>query len=100
MSYATISELRLQIDKTGSTGPSSTPALQLLLDAATEAIDSVTNHPDGFVSLTTATARVYPGSGKAYQFIDECTSITTVAVKESISGATYTAWVAARPTMA
>lgn len=92
MSYATINELKLQIDKTGSTGTGDPANLQLLLDAATDAINSYTNHPDGFVSLSVATARTYNGEGGPYQWIDECTAITLVEVKDSPTDTTYATW--------
>jgi len=93
-SYASIAELKKQIDKTGSTGTGDPTNLQLLLDASTEAINAYTNHPDGFVALTTAAARVYTGDGGPYQWIDECVAITLVEVKDSPTDTTYTAWAA------
>lgn len=92
MSYATPDELRLQINKTGNSGTASDDALQILLDAASEAIDWFCNRPDGFTADTTASARYYTGLGKPYLYIDECVEITTVAVKDSASDTTYTAW--------
>src|SRR5512139_154293 len=93
-SYASITELKLQIDKTGATGTGDPANLQLLLDAATDAINSYTNHPDGFVALAVATARTYNGEGGPYQWIDECTSISLVEVKDSPTDSTYQAWAA------
>lgn len=95
MSYATIAELRLQIDKTGVTGTGDPANLQLLLDAATNAINGYCNRPDGFVAIAVATARLYNGSGGPYQFIDECAVVTKVEVKESPSDTTYLTWSAA-----
>jgi len=89
MAYATIAVLKALMEKTDSTDDA---ALQLMLDAATTAIDRYCKRPDGFRAIATASARYYVGSGKAYQMIDECTSITTVAVKDSIDDTTYTAW--------
>jgi hypothetical protein len=94
-SYATLAELKTQIDKTGVTGTGSAANLQLLLDGATACIDRFCNRPDGFVSLAAAVARVYVGSGHTYQWIDECTEITLVEVKDSPTDAGYTAWAAA-----
>jgi hypothetical protein len=93
-SYASIAELKLQIDKTGSTGTGDPANLQLLLDAATEAINGYCNHPDGFVALSVATARAYNGEGGPYQWIDECTSISLVEVKDSPTDSTYQSWAA------
>lgn len=92
MSYATIAELKLQIDKTGSTGTGDPANLQLLLDAATDTINGVCNRPDGFVSLANAAARVYNGEGGPYQWIDECTAITLVEVKDSPTDSTFATW--------
>lgn len=91
-SYATIAELMTQIDKTGTTGTGSAANLQLLLDASTDAINSLCNHPDGFVSLSTSTARTYNGEGGPYQWIDECTAITLVEVKDSPTDSTFAPW--------
>jgi hypothetical protein len=65
-----------------------------LLDAASLSINRLCGRPDGFVALTTATARIYAGSGTGVQDIDECTEVTLVAVKESITDTTYTSWAA------
>lgn len=91
-SYATIAELKLQINKTGATGTGDPANLQLLLDAATDAINGLCNRPDGFVAVSTATARVYSGSGNAVQWIDECVAVTLVEVKDSPTDTTYVSW--------
>lgn len=93
-SYATPAELRTQIDKSGTTGAGSDTALQVILDAATAAINLKCNRPYGFTALATGTAQVYSGSGGAVQWIDECVSISLVEVKDSPTDSTYTAWVA------
>lgn len=89
--YATIAELKTQLDKTLVKDDN---MLGAVITAASRAIDRHCNRPDGFVALVTATARYYPGSGKPYQWIDECTSVTAVAVKDSPSDDedAYTAW--------
>ena len=89
MAYATVANLKLAMQKT-DTGDDTT--LQQLLDAASTAIDRYCKRPDGFKALATATARYYVGSGLAYQMIDECTTISAVAVKDSIDDTTYTTW--------
>jgi len=93
--YCTPAELRTQIEKTGLTGAGSDDALNLIIEAASRTIDRHCNRPDGFVALSTAAARYYTGLGKGYLLIDECVSISEVAVKESASDTTYTAWAAA-----
>jgi len=89
--YATTAEIRDRIDKTGTADDA---ILDALLSAASRAIDGYCNRPDGFVALSTATARYYPGSGKSYQWIDECVAVSAVAVKSSASDEEnqYTAW--------
>jgi len=89
MAYATIAVLKAAMEKTDSADDA---MLQLMLDAATKAIDTYCKRPDGFVAISTASARYYVGSGLSYQMIDECTTISAVAVKDSIDDTTYTAW--------
>jgi hypothetical protein len=87
--YATVKELRYHIGKTVQTDDWE---LAQLLDAAARAINRFCNRPDGFVADPTATARTFSGSGQAVQRIDECYAVTTVAVKDSATDDTYTAW--------
>jgi len=87
--YATVKELRGQINMTGTTDD---VELAALLDAATDAIDKAANRPEGFVAVPTAEARYYSGSGLAHQLIGECVAITEVAVKDSATDSDYTAW--------
>jgi hypothetical protein len=93
MSYATVAELKKDINLTDASG-TWTATLQRCLDAATKAINRFCRRPDGFVADTTATARYYPGSGGPVQRIDECASVTAVAVKDSSSDDedSYTSW--------
>lgn len=93
-SYATIAEFRAQIDKQqNETGkPSSDVNVQLMLDAATMAINNLCLRPDGFVSDSVASARIYAGTGKMYLQIDEFTEVTLVEVKDSPSDSVYTIW--------
>lgn len=89
MAYATVAELKAQINKTGTEDD---VALAAFLDAATTAIDQFCHRPDGFVADAVASARVYSGTGSPVLHIDECTSITLVAVKDSPTDTTYTSW--------
>lgn len=91
MSYCTPQELRSQINKLST---ASDIDLTSILSAAERTINGFCNRPDGFVSLTTATARLYAGTGRAYMSIDECTSITLVEVKESATDSSYVSWAA------
>lgn len=92
--YATAAELRTQIEKTGITGAASDAALGVILEGVSRAIDAYYNRPDGFVAISSATARYYAGQGMPYIFIDDCIEITLVAVKESPTDTTYTSWAA------
>lgn len=87
--YATVSELKSRINKTG-TGDDFD--LAGLLTSAADTIDRFCNRPNGFVADETASARIYTGSGGPIQTIDECTNITLVAVKDSASDTAYVSW--------
>jgi hypothetical protein len=90
--YATAAQLRARINKLTNTDDT---VLGQLLQAASNAVDRVTNHAiEGYnvFAATTAAARLYSGSGRRYQWIDECVAVTTVAVKDSPTASTYTAW--------
>lgn len=87
--YATVKELRAHMVKAAITADWE---LAQLLDGATRLIDNFCNRPEGFVAAVTASARIYAGSGTSVQAIDECTSITAVAVKDSATDTSYTAW--------
>jgi len=91
--YATYEEMKTEINLVDARKPER-GNIERLLDSASAAIDRFCNRPLGFVALTVAAAKVYPGSGKPYQLIDECVTITAVAVKDSVSDAAYTAWLA------
>jgi hypothetical protein len=78
--YATTAELKNYMNKSSADDDT---VLDALLDAAGLAIDNFCNRPDGFLALAAATARYYPGSGKYYQWIDECVEVTAVAMKDS-----------------
>ena len=92
MAYATAQELRAQIGKTSTL---SDGELTTIPSAAERTINRFVNRPDGFEADAAASARTYAGSGKPYQFIDECISITTVEVKDSATDTTYDTWNAA-----
>ena len=90
--YGTAAELRSQIDLDSA---SDDALLLVLLGAASRAIDNFCNRAeDGFTAPAAGTARIYPGSGRGVQWIDECVAISAVAAKTSPTAATYTAWVA------
>jgi hypothetical protein len=91
MAYATAEELRAQFNKT-STAKDVT--LTALLSAAELTINHFCNRPDGFEADTATSTRIYAGSGKPYQFIDETVEITLVEVKDSPTDTSYTSWAA------
>ncbi len=87
--YATVKELRYH---TGKTLTGDDVEIAQLLDSAAMAIDNYCGRPDGFMAEPNGTARAYIGSGTPVQRIDECVSISLVAVKDSPTDAAYTAW--------
>lgn len=96
MSYATVLQLRAQFDKTSNADDA---VLQDILDGATISIDHACNrYVPGFAYFeapAVASARLYAGSGKAWQRVDPCISVTLVEVKDSATDDDYTAWAAA-----
>lgn len=89
MAYCTAAEVKLRIDKAYTDDDA---LITAIIAGAQQAIDEWTNHPDGFEALTVATARRFVGSGKSYQFIDECVEIETVEVKDSATDTDYVEW--------
>lgn len=87
--YCSLAELKAAITKVSGDADST---IEIVIEAASRAIDRFCNRPDGFLAVATATARIYTGSGRGSQRIDECTSITLVEVKASVTDSTYTAW--------
>lgn len=87
--WATPIELRSQINKQSTL---SDLDLETILAAAQNTISRFCNRPDGFLAAATASARLYPGTGKDYITIDETPEITAVGVKESVGDAAFTAW--------
>lgn len=95
--YATVNELRLMV---GITGESDDVEIAQILDGSARAINRFCNRPDGFMADAVASARYYCGNGGPYMLIDETVAITTVAVKDSASDTTYTAWTTPTTNMA
>jgi len=88
--YATVDELRAFADITTETFDLE---MGKLLDGASRAIDGLCGRiRDGFVADPVATARVFAGNGRPYMYIDECAAISAVAVKDTATDSTYTAW--------
>jgi len=91
MAYCTLAEVKADIDLEDASA-SATATIERLIIAAEGSINRFCNRPDGFEADAVASARYFPGSGMSYQFIDETTEITTVAVKDSSTESTYTDW--------
>lgn len=90
--YTTAEAVRERIKKVSANDDA---VIGLVITAMSRMIDRYCNRPDGyFKAATTATARLYMGSGKPTQRIDDCVEITAVAVKESVTDTTYTTWAA------
>lgn len=93
--YCTEEEIRAQIQKYVLQAGDDT-VFEAMITAASRAIDNFCNRPDGFVALSNATARVFPGSGGYVQLIDECVAITAVNTKTASTESTYAnVWAAA-----
>jgi len=88
-SYASLTEIKAAIDRTGSGDDT---RLTALLKTASRAVDGFCNRPDGFRATSDLQVRRYPGSGGTVQWIDECVAISLVEVKEGASDDDYTAW--------
>ena len=89
MTYAVAADLRARINKTSVADDA---ILTAIIAAAERNINRACNRPDGFVALAIATARKYSGSGRTYQWIDECVAISKVEVKDSPTDAVYATW--------
>ncbi|MBU1173635.1 MAG: hypothetical protein KKD44_29040 [Proteobacteria bacterium] len=87
--YTTVANVKLEIGKTQADHDA---ILALMVTAASAAIDRWCRRPDGFIALSTATARTYAGLGLPYLLIDECATVSTVAAKDAVDDTAYTAW--------
>jgi hypothetical protein len=92
--YTDIASLKAAMNKVTATDDA---VLTATVAAVSRAIDAFCNRPDGFVAEAHGyeTLRYFPGSGKRYQWIDECVDVATVAVKDSPGDdeSEYVAWV-------
>lgn len=91
MAYAVVDELKSEIGKASVLDDEK---LQRLLDSSSNMIDKFCNRPDGFLDDDLASARTYVGTGGTAQWIDECTAVTLVEVKDSPSDTTFVSWAA------
>jgi hypothetical protein len=88
--YCTAAEVKSAANKAGSEWD--TLLTDTVIPAVSEAIDNFCNRPDGFVAGASASVRTYSGSGDTVQWIDECVSVTQVAVKDSPTDDDYDIW--------
>jgi hypothetical protein len=92
--YTDLTSLKAAMNKVTATDDA---VLTATVSAVSRAIDAFCNRPDGFVAEKHGyeTARYFPGSGKRYQWIDECVDVATVEVKDSPGDdeSEYVAWV-------
>lgn len=86
-SYATAEQLRAQ---PGVTGTGDDTTIDLMLSAASLAIDGFCGRPeDGFLAAGTATMRIFPGSDEPWLMLPENVETTKVEVKFSASDTTW-----------
>lgn len=90
MAYITTAQLKTHIGKSKSDDDS---IFDVIIDTVSSTVDRVCNREDGFfVADSSASTRTYSGDGGTVQWIDPCTSITLVEVKDAPSDDTYTSW--------
>lgn len=85
--YATAEQIRGAMDGTltGDDGE-----LGLIALAVSRWLDAYCGYLDvGFVAPDTATAKIYGADGENYLWIDPCTEITAVAMKDAVTDTTY-----------
>jgi len=68
--------------------------LEVLISNVSSMINRYCQRPHGFLADSSASTRLFVGSGNAVQYIDETPEITLVEVKDSITDTTYTSWAA------
>lgn len=94
VAYATVDQLKIRVDiTTAALSDDKEEAYEEILNAMSRKIDNLCRRPDGFVATAADETRYFDGKGKIYLRIPECTSITTVSVKDSYSDTTYVAWI-------
>lgn len=87
VAYTTASEIRASMDAASSDDDGQLTSLAM---AASRFIDGYCGRmEDGFVASDTASARVYPGSGRRWMWIDEAIEIEEIKVKQSVTDPTF-----------
>ena len=94
MAYVTVADIKAAMPDAIPAGETSYDSiLGDLADRASELIDRLTGREVGaYDASASASARIYDGSGKSYQWIDECVEITKVEVKDSPTDDDYVTW--------
>ena len=91
MAYATLDELKANYGNKSASKHDT--QLTTLLVAAEKLIDRFCNRAtDGFTADSSATARVYVGTGESMCWTDENVEVTAIAVKTSTNETSYTSW--------
>jgi len=90
LDYCTPEDVRKQLG--GKQAQDTDLLIKTLIQACARHINRLLGKPMGFIAEAAASARIFPGSGRTYQYIDDCISITLVEVKDSPTDDTYTAW--------
>jgi hypothetical protein len=88
--YCTADEVKSIINKAGP--EFDVNFTDLLIPAVSDVIDKFTNHPDGFLADSAATARIYTGDGTDVQWFDDNVEVTLVEVKDAATDTDYVAW--------
>ena len=88
--YIDSSDVRNQVKKRSDKDDT---AIEFLINVASEWVDRATGRPPGgFVASSTATPYIFPGAGGVVQWIPDCTQVTLVEVKNSVTDTTYITW--------
>ncbi len=90
LNYATVAEVREQLG--GKKREDDDLVIKFMINAAAQMINNILGHPYGFIAGTSATSKLYVGSGYFYQLIDECVEVTKLEVKESATDDDYDEW--------
>jgi len=101
VAYATVDQLSVRTDLTaGTLSVDQIATYEEILEAISRKIDNFCRRPDGFVASAADVIRYFEGNGKASIRISECTSVTSVAVKDAYTDTTYVDWTSPSDTLA
>jgi hypothetical protein len=85
--YATVADVKAGSDSKDDKWDG---VISRLLSSAEEVVNQFCNRPYGFVALGTPSAKLFAGTNKAFLYIGDCISISSV---EKVDGSTLTQWV-------